>query len=371
MKAPASPTSSFSPASTSSARSRLYLPPRIKVGALALCFVLMIGASVWAVLQPVRPDPMDSSWRASILYPHETNPFARLQAVSCVNEYACRLNSVAVNGTGDLLEVWAVGNVGLVLHRAAGQRKWEQLTINAVEESAPPKPGPSPTPYDKKAASARPTSTPTPTATATPTPDLRAAVPYLLGLSEEEARKTAESLGFVVSVEQANDNAIANGNEANQSNQAAQSKIPNQSAQQSAPPRQVVVRQSPEAKTLAPRKSTITITLGRAPRSAAGLLDRLLPTVYAAEPEAQKSAQAQPSRNRPQQTGSTPPVIEQSAAGPIQNSPLNDDLIYVTCSGTEGCRSLGRSGRVYKGLEIYTGAVRATGASRRQNISRQ
>src|ERR1041385_9426240 len=128
--------------------------------ALALCFVLMIGASVWAVLQPVRPDPKDTSWRDSILYPHETNPYARLQAVSCGDEYACRLNSVAVNGTGDSPEVWAVGNVGLVLHRAAGQKNWEQLTINAVQENAAPTLTPTPTPYDKKA---RPTPTPTAT----------------------------------------------------------------------------------------------------------------------------------------------------------------------------------------------------------------
>src|ERR1051326_7687671 len=239
MSAPANPKSSSSSASTSSARGRLYLRPRTKVAALALCFVLMIGASVWAVLQPVRPDPKDTSWRASILYPHETNPYARLQAVSCANEYACRLNSVAVNGTGDTPEVWAVGNVGLVLHRAAGQTEWEQLAINAVEENVPPKPTPSPTPYEKKSKSAQQTPTPT----ATPTPDQRVPVPYLLGKSEAEARKTAEAQGFVVSVVYGNDN--ANGNQTNESNQAAQSKIPNQSAQQSPPPRQVVVRQSP------------------------------------------------------------------------------------------------------------------------------
>ena len=352
MNAPANPKSSSSPASTSSARSSLYVRPRTKVLALALCFVLMIGASVWAVLQPARPDPKDTSWRASILYPHETNPYARLQAVTCANEYACRLNSVAVNGTGDSPEVWAVGNVGLVLHRAAGQTKWEQLTINAVEESASPKPSSSPTPRstpDKNPAGARPTPTPTPTPTATPTstptatptatPDQRAPVPYLLGLSEAEARKIAESQGFLVSVEDANDN---------QPNQSAQSKIPNQSVQQSAPPRQVVVKQSPEPKALAPRKSTITITLGRAPRSAASLFDKLLPKVYAAELEKQPQPQGTsvPHLSR-EQTRRALTAAPNARPLPVVLSPFDDDLLHAACESGE-CRIFGRSGRVYK-----------------------
>jgi hypothetical protein len=343
MNAPSNPKSSSSPASASSARSPLYLRPRTKVWVLALCFVLMIAASVWAVLQPVRLDPKDTSWRASILYPHETNPYVRLQAVSCVNEYACRLNSVAVNGTGDSPEVWAVGNVGLVLHRAAGQRKWEQLTINALEESAPPKPSPSPTPRstpDKKAAAARPTATPTPiaTATATPTPDQRAPVPYLLGLSEAEARKIAESQGFLVSAVDTNDNQI---------NQQAQS-IPNQSAQQSAPPRQVVVKQSPEPKTLAPLKSTITITLGRAPASKASLFDKLLPKVYAAELDKRPQPQGTsvPHLSQEQTRRALTPAAEAKPL-PLVLSPLDDDLLHVACESGE-CRIFGRSGRVYK-----------------------
>ncbi|MGB9123712.1 MAG: P-loop NTPase fold protein [Candidatus Angelobacter sp.] len=350
MNAPANPKSSSSPAATSSARNRLYLRPRTKVWALALCFVLMIGASVWAVLQPVRPDPMDSSWRASILYPHETNPYARLQAISCANEYACRLNSVALNGTGDSPEVWAVGNVGLVLHRAAGQRKWEQLTINAVEESTSPEPSSSPTPRstpDKKAAAARPPATATPTAT----PNQQSPVPYLLGLSEAEARKIAESQGFLVSVEDANDN---------QPNQSAQSKMPNQSAQQSAPPRQVVVKQSPEPKTLAPRKSTITIMLGRAP-SKASFLDKLLPTVYAAEPEkGQPSKTAQHGLSADQRNQALNAAdarhtatheadtirLDGKISKTVSFSPLDDDLLHISCFKGQ-CFALGRSGAVF------------------------
>src|ERR1051326_5515103 len=342
MSAPANPKSSSSSASTSSARGRLYLRPRTKVAALALCFVLMIGASVWAVLQPVRPDPKDTSWRDSILYPHETNPYARLQAVSCAHEYACRLNSVAVNGTGDSPEVWAVGNVGLVLHRAAGQKNWEQLTINAVQENAAPTPTPTPTPYDKKA---RPT--PTPTATPTPTPDQRAPVPYLLGMTEAEARKIAESEGFVISVVYGNDNAI--GNKADPTNQTAQSKIQLQSLQQSAPPpRQVVVKQSPDPKTLAPRKSTITITLGNPPKSKASLLDKLLPTVYAAELDKQPNSQgtSAPPLSRQQTRRAVTPASNARPA-PVVLSPFDDDLIHVACGSGE-CRIFGRSGRVYK-----------------------
>lgn len=345
MKAPANPKSSSSPASASSAHSRRYLRPRTKVWAVAFCFVLMIGASVWAVLQPVRPDPKDFSWQSTILYPHETNPSARLQAVNCSNEYACRLNSVAVNGTGDLAEVWAVGNVGLVLHRAAGQTKWEQLTINAAAESAPPQPaatpGSRPTTSDKHPAGAR--STAAAISTPAPTPDQRAPVPYLLGLSEAEARKTAESQGFLVSAEIANDNASGN-----QANQSAQNKMPSSSTQQSAPPRQVVVKQSPGAKTLAPRKSTITITLGRAPRSAAGLLDKLLPTVYAAEMEKRPQAQDKsvPHLSR-EQTRRVLTAAPNARPLPIEISRLDDDLIHVACESGE-CRILARSGRVYK-----------------------
>ena len=66
------------------------------------------------------------SWPGNILYPHETNPYARLQEVKCAHdnaeEYACRFNSVAINGAGDSPEAWAVGNYGLVLHRAADRR---------------------------------------------------------------------------------------------------------------------------------------------------------------------------------------------------------------------------------------------------------
>lgn len=337
MKAPANPKSSSSPASAPSARSRRYLRPRTKVWVLAFCFVLMIGASVWAVLQPVRPDPKDTSWRASILYPLETNPYARLQAVSCANEYACRLNSVAVNGTGELPEVWAVGNVGLVLHRAAGQKKWEQLTINAVQESAPPQPTPTPgtrpTKPDKNPAGARSTAAATSTPTPTPTPDQRAPVPYLLGFSEVEARKIAESQGFLVTVES------DNGNMANQANQ---------SAQQRAPPRQVVVKQSPEAKTLAPRKSTITITLGRPAASKASLFDKLLPKVYAAEPEKAPRPQrtSVPHLNQ-EQTRRALTAAPNARPLPVVLSPFDDDLLHVACESGE-CRIFGRSGRVYK-----------------------
>lgn len=347
MSAPANPKSYSSSTSVSSTRSRVYLRPRTKVWSLALCFVLMIGASVWAVLQPVRPDPKDTSWRTTILFPHETNPYARLQAVSCKDEYACRLNSVAVNGTDALPEVWAVGNVALVLHRAAGETEWKQLTINAVEESAPPKPKSSPTPTPKsdkkgKTAGARPveTATPVPTVTPTATPDQRVPVPNLLHLNVAVARKIAESQGFQISVVQ--------GASDNQTNQTAQSKAPNQSAQQSAPPPQVVVKQSPDPKTLVPRNSTITITLGRPAASKASLLDKLLPTVYAAELEKRPQPQSTPvphlSREQIRRALTPAPTAKPLS---VVLSPFDDDLLHVACESGE-CRIFGRSGRVYK-----------------------
>src|SRR5215471_6643833 len=121
------------PSKSASARG-FYLQPGTKIWLLAGCLALMVGASVFAVLQPLNPDPQSTALSSWLWYPRETNPYARLQLVRCSNEYACRLNSVAVNGTGESPELWAVGNVGLVLHRAPGQTRWEQLTVTATEE---------------------------------------------------------------------------------------------------------------------------------------------------------------------------------------------------------------------------------------------
>ena len=140
MRAPLKSGKSSASAS-SSGKSSFYLRSRTKILLLAVCLALMIGASVYSVLQPLNAGAGESGKVARWLwYPRETNPYARLQAVHCPpdksNDYACRLNSVAVRGTDNLPEVWAVGNFGLVLHRKSGETKWEQLSITAKEFSA-------------------------------------------------------------------------------------------------------------------------------------------------------------------------------------------------------------------------------------------
>jgi hypothetical protein len=148
----------------STGNSGFYLQSRTKIGVLAVCLALMIGASVYSVLQPLNPKAGQAATLGNwLLYPHETNPYASLQAVHCTqgeskDYYACRLNSVAVKGAGNLAEVWAVGNFGLVLHRKAGESKWEQLTITAKGETASnPSPTPSPAPTPVRSVTPTPT----------------------------------------------------------------------------------------------------------------------------------------------------------------------------------------------------------------------
>lgn len=360
--------SSASDSTASNTKGGFYLSSRKKIWILAVCLTLMIGASVYAVLQPLKADPFDASLSARLLYPRETNPYAHLQAVRCANDYACRLNSVAVNGTGDLPEVWAVGNVGLVLHRPAGQTKWEQITITAKEQEsstpAPtptpgPRPSPTATPVGRSAANPRQTPaatatpspvavpTPTPVATSTPTPAATPTsgipVPNLIGLTLEEAQKMAAAGGFQLQVKY-------EGGEAN---------VPSKAAQQGPPPDLRIIKQSPEPKTMALPKSTINVTLGRAPKSAARLLmERLVPSVYAAEPERrpkQPQTSSQSSAQQNQAPQSTPSASAGTTPQPSRIFPLDDDLIYIFCiepvpgivKMNEGCHVFGRSGRIY------------------------
>lgn len=243
----------------------------------------MLAASIYALFQPLNPQPGNTSFWARFWYPYETDPYARLLAVDCdakTDNYACRLNSVAVNGTGDLPEVWAVGNVGLVLHRPAGQTKWEQLTINAIEENAaPPSPKPTATPKQPRLATQTPTPTPTPVAT----PIASLPVPSLLGLTLDDARQKADASGFTLHVE------YGPGSDPKG---------------QHGPLGDVrVLKQSPDPNTLAPPKSTINILIGVRSKAGASLLDNLIPTVYAAEPESQKkpAAKAPPPQQQQRQ----------------------------------------------------------------------
>jgi hypothetical protein len=316
----ASPTSS-----SSGGKGGFYLQPRTKVGILSVCLTLIFAASGYSVLQSLNPDPLDTSFSGRLWYPYETNPYARLQGVRCDNKdkkdkkYACRLNGVAVNGTGDLPEVWAVGNVGLVLHRTAGQKKWEQLTITAKEKRG------------SILATPRPliatTDAPHPAPPATPTRGI--AVPNLLGQREDIAHKIAASGGFQLEVEYEGGRAPS-------------------AAQQGPPPDYRVVKQSPEPKTLAPPKSTIKVTMGKS-QTGAGLLDLFVTPVYAAEPEGRP--RSAPSAQGNVSQGPFSPSL--MVAGPGQGQPqlnsatLDDDLIYIACAASKRCRALGRSGRIY------------------------
>src|SRR6516225_9850407 len=156
-KASASATRDATP---SRGKGGFYLQSRTKVAILATCMVLMLAGSIYAVLQPLNPEPTRVTPSTRFWYPRETNPYARLPYVDCPNDkaddYACRLNSIAVsipdaaNAADSQVtrpEVWAVGNFGLVLHLAAGQYKWEQLKITArAEANPPPSPAQSTTP---------------------------------------------------------------------------------------------------------------------------------------------------------------------------------------------------------------------------------
>src|SRR5215472_14241856 len=75
-----------------------YLQSQTKVAILAACMVLMLVASLFAALQPLNPEPTHVTPSTRFWYPHETNPYARLQFVNCpqgkAGDYACRLNSI-------------------------------------------------------------------------------------------------------------------------------------------------------------------------------------------------------------------------------------------------------------------------------------
>jgi hypothetical protein len=281
----------------------------------------MIGASVYAVFQPLTPDHTNTTPFTRFWYPFETNPNARLQAVRCTNDsddYACHLNNVAVNGAGSLPEIWAVGNVGLVLHRKAGQSKWQQLIIT-VKQEANPAPPPSTASIPKISA---------------PSHSATVLVPSLIGLSLEEAQKAAYASGFQLEIQ--NENGASNA-----------------MVKQGPPPELRVIKQSPAAKTLATPKTSIKIVLGGAPRSAARLLlDKLVPSVYAAESESQPRQQQRPSPPSLQRSQAKPATLSSRASPPVKAQPsqiftLDDDLIYVSCSSGP-CGTLGRSGRTYK-----------------------
>src|SRR5215475_7404655 len=82
-------------------KGHLYLQSQTKVVILAVCIVLMLTASFLAVLQPLNPEPTRITFSTGFWYPRETNPYGRLQSIDCpqdnAKDYACRLNSIAVN----------------------------------------------------------------------------------------------------------------------------------------------------------------------------------------------------------------------------------------------------------------------------------
>jgi KAP family P-loop domain len=318
----------YSPAPIDSSRKgRIYLSSKTKIWLVGICLALMIAASLYAVFQPLNPDLRNIERLTWLWYPIESNPTARVPAIHCAIEYACRLNSAAVVGTADPPEAWVVGNVGLVLHRSSGQWKWEQQReITVTEESAPsdiskPKPR-------------KPTqATPSPAESKSTTQMVP--VPYLMGLSLDVAQTTARESGFAVQVD-------------------FESSGLNPVAQQGPPADMKVIRQDPSPKTLAPPNTVIKVVLGGSAKSAAYLLDQLVPSVYAAEARVERPKKP-PAVSLSQPTAHGSSTSSNSAPTRVRNSfRLDDDLIHVNCS-RDPCRVLGRSGRVYKiGKDAWT-----------------
>jgi hypothetical protein len=200
---------------------------------------VVLVMSVYAVIQPLRADPRQTTKLKQFWYPIETNSYARLEGVNCANEYACRLNSVAARNVGDQQEVWAVGNVGLVVRRNPGQRHWEQLAIQVkpTVDSAPPAPAAAP--------ATKPVS---PTGSRAPKPVSSISVPSLLGYTLDLAQQIASKLGLQVSVQ------YAKGSE------------PRPNAPPAANLR--VVQQSPAAGTSVPPRTSIIVMLGHSSSAA-------------------------------------------------------------------------------------------------------
>jgi hypothetical protein len=318
-----------SPSATANT-SGFYLTLGTKVWILATAIVVMIAASVYALLQPLNPHPSSSSFSTAFWYPRETNPYSRLKAVVCAkgenDDYACRLNSVAVHGTGSSSEVWAVGNVGLVLHRRAGQTDWEQLTVLTVPASdVAPEPQPKPAPTQSPA----PIPRPLPIVTPIPQPQVR--VPSLLGLNQGEAEKIAASAGLKLNV-----------------GYSDSGKEMNSAPQQSGLPQLRIMKQSPAPGTLVAPGAIVNVVLGFPAPAKASFLDRLIPTVYASEKAPPKSAGTPPAESSPVPSRSPQRSVARPRPSPSQPLPLQDDLIYVSCSSTQGCAVLGRTGRIYQ-----------------------
>jgi hypothetical protein len=154
-------------------------------------------------------------------------------------------------------------------------------------------------------------------------------VPSLVGLSFQEAQKIAYASGFRLEVESDGSGTLG------------------PQAQQQPPPDMRVIRQSPNPKTLASPNTVIRVALGRSAKSAARLLlDRFVPSVYAAEarPQPRKQEKQPPSGAVTRRAVNTNSLTE---PGTAPNIALDDDLIYVGCN-TAGCGAMGRSGRIYK-----------------------
>ena len=113
----------------------------------AIALLLIISASVFAILQSPPPDAFRRPrlllslnwWR----YPLEWNAPARLPRIGV------ELNAVDDEGRSD--EVWAVGNNGMVVGSADGITWDKKGIINTQISTAPSTPTPTPTPAAKAA----------------------------------------------------------------------------------------------------------------------------------------------------------------------------------------------------------------------------
>jgi hypothetical protein len=366
----------------SAKKSGFVLDPDRKAALLSFCIAVMLAATVVALLQPLRPDPRQATRAQKFWYPIETNPYARLTGVSCANDYACRLNDINVIGAGDKREVWAVGNVGLVLHRKPGDIDWEQVRIRAVPDqslsqlrlgTSTPSPTPTPRPSAGPPKGPEQTSTPSPTVggngsdgTAPRTgagtsggPEQTSTPRAKVGKNRSDGnapQPNQVSVPNFVGLTLATAQALAAKNDLQLSVSASGRGFPN-SGIQSAPDRSrsPVIKQSPDAGTLVVRGSTVDVVVQELPRNPPGpgaWLDSLLPTVYAAAPKSRESSDAK----KPPQTNANRPVTPSTTArGALPTTSdvvaVDDDLLAVDCGQPldHTCQVIGRSARVYSG----------------------
>jgi hypothetical protein len=167
-----------------------------------------------------------------------------------------------------------------------------------------------------------------------PTVSYTVTVPDLRGLPADQARGIGAKLGLLVEVDY------------------EPGITPDSPAQQAPPQNLRVLRQSPEPGTRVAPRSTIKVTLGSpAKQKASQRMDYLVPVVYAAEPESAPPRRSAPPADNAAARQPSGTTSSRASALPSRSAvafPLDDDLLFLSCRDSGGCRVLGRSGRIYK-----------------------